>query len=136
VSHVVVANGDSFTLGQTTFRVVAPDADDRQTLRLPRRETASLVFRASTRELLDGEGTLIAQFSEQEARAVQMLIARYPDAASHRDLGLAIWEGLGYDQYLLHRLMQRVRQRAGAERRLVENVRGAGYRLRLPIGQV
>ena len=128
-------SGDLCMVGNTTLRVVGTEAADTQeTLRLAGRPSAPmLLLRASTRELVDPEGTLVAQFSTAEFLAFQKLAQRHPDAANHQELGAAVWGGLGFDQYQLHRLMQRLRQRLGESGGILENVRGAGYRLRLNV---
>lgn len=126
-STVTLSEGDVFVLGKTAFRVGRAAADT--TTLILRTPTARLLLRRSTRELLDHEGTLIAQFSVAEFAAFEATAARYPDAASHAEVAQAVWGSLGYDQYQIHRLMQRVRQRLGDAGDLLENVRGAGYRL-------
>lgn len=125
-------DGGVFLVGQTTLRVERVLRDDRSTLiYLP--DVVTLTLRRSTRELVDHEGTLVARFSTSEEAIVETLAARYPDAARHDELAAAVWGDLGYDQYLIHRLLQRVRGRLGDRADLLENVRGAGYRLRAPI---
>ena len=76
---------------------------------------------------------VVARFAPAEFAAVELLASLEPEAASHGDLGRVIWGGIGFDQYQIHRLMQRIRQRLGSEAGLLENVRGAGYRLTAPI---
>lgn len=135
VAAASLDSGDLCMVGNTTLRVVGAEAADTQeTLRLAGRPSAPmLLLRASTRELVDPEGTLVAQFSTAEFLAFQKLAQRHPDAANHQELGAAVWGGLGFDQYQLHRLMQRLRQRLGESGGILENVRGAGYRLRLNV---
>jgi len=131
---VTVGDGGVFTIGETDFRVRARSEAEEETQRLPTRPTRpKLVLRASTRELVDGEGTLLAQFSQLEFLAFQVLASKYPDAVSHDQLGRAVWAGMGFDQYQLHRLLQRIRQRLGDAAPLLENVRGSGYRVRSAI---
>jgi len=52
-------------------------------------------------------------------------VARYPDAADHSTIACAIWGEPDYPRYLIHRLMQRLRDRLGELRRPIENVRGS-----------
>lgn len=130
-ASVKLGEGDVFVLGRTAFIVRRVHGDE--TTQLLRDEGKRFHLRASTRELLDHEGTLIAQFSASEFAALDATVRRYPDAASHSDIARAVWGELGYDPYQIHRLMQRVRQRLGNASHLLENVRGAGYRLSAPI---
>ena len=127
--------GDLCMVGNTTFRVVGNStADTEETLRIAGRTTAPmLLLRASTRELVDAQGTLVAQFSSAEFLAFHELAKKHPDAANHQQLGAAVWGGMGFDQYQLHRLMQRLRQRLGDSGGILENVRGTGYRLRIAV---
>jgi Inner membrane component of T3SS, cytoplasmic domain/Transcriptional regulatory protein, C terminal len=127
-----VRSGEVFVVGQTAITARGMAAgEDEPTLRVRRTESpARLVLRPSTRQLVDHEGTLIAQFSASEFLAFAALVRRHPDAASHHELGMAVWGAGGWDQYQLHRLLQRIRQRLGDASHLLENVRGAGYRLR------
>lgn len=123
-------------VGNTTFRVLGPNhSTTEETLRFAPEPLAGLVLRASTRELWQCE-TTIAQFSVSEFLAFEAIARRHPDAASHLELGDAVWGGMGYDQYQLHRLVQRVRQRMGDLGNVLENVRGAGYRLRVAVAIV
>lgn len=127
VEVATLASGDAWIVGHTTLRVVA--ADDRgcdTTLKLDARTT-------STRELVGPNGMPLLQFSPSECLAFEVLARKFPDAASHAELGSHIWGGLGYDQYQLHRLMQRIRQRLGSNGEVLENVRGAGYHLSVAV---
>ena len=130
-----VRPGQTFSLGNTTLRVLrSSDVEEAPTMRVARQSApARLVLRRSTRELVDRDGTLVAQFSPSEFAAFAAIVRRHPDAADHDDLGLAVWGGLGFEQYQLHRLLQRVRARLGDAGNLLENVRGAGYRLRAAV---
>jgi DNA-binding response OmpR family regulator len=83
--------------------------------------------------MLAPDGTVIAQLSASEEAALYEIAIRYPDAADHDAIGQAIWGKDAYDRYLIHRLVQRLRDRMGDSSDLIENVRGAGYRLRSPI---
>jgi DNA-binding response OmpR family regulator len=123
--------GEPFLVGGTAFKLVRGAGDD--TTLVLRRSREQLVLHRSTRELVDMAGVVIARFSPDEFAAVELLASVEPEAASHADLGRAIWEGIGFDQYQIHRLMQRVRQRLGDHAGLLENVRGAGYRLTAPV---
>lgn len=131
VEAATLAPGDVWQVGNTTMRVAAVRrAEDETTLRLeggPARP--SMVLRRSTRELIGPSGSPILRFSPSEGVAFEVLARKFPDAASHNELGKAIWSGMGYDQYQLHRLMQRIRQRLGSDGDILENVRGSGYRL-------
>ena len=131
VEVTYLESGEAFLVGRTTLRAVRA-SDDEVTLVLTT-DPRLLVLHRSTRELVDFEGTLIARFSTAEFAAVELLALRHPEAASHADLGRAIWGDIGYDQYQIHRLMQRVRQRLGDGAGLLENVRAAGYRLTAPV---
>jgi DNA-binding response OmpR family regulator len=125
-----LGSGDTFVIGRTRLQVyfgVAAATDDTRMLPQEGRE---LVLRRSTRELVDSEGTLIAQFSSAEFAAFEAVARKHPDAAHHSELGRAVWGELGYDQYQIHRLLQRIRQRLGDRAELLQNVRGAGYRLK------
>ena len=121
----VEADG-AFTVGRTVFRVLRGSPDEATLILDPRARRFAL--RQSTRELLDPDGSVVARFSTAEYAIVEALARRHPDAASNDELGRAVYGDMGYDQYLIHRLIQRVRQRAG-DGTLIENVRGAGYRL-------
>ena len=132
LQSVVIAEPGSFIVGQTTvsLRPVAPTED---TTLLLGRSPGQLSFRRSTRELFAPDGTLIAQLSTAEGSALCQIAARYPDAADHDSIGQAIWGEGCYDRYLIHRLVQRLRDRMGDYAAQLENVRGAGYRLRAPL---
>lgn len=134
VTTATLGHGEAFTVGRTTFRLWHSPEAGEETLRLePVNAAPALILRSSTRELVDYEGTLVAQFSASEYLAFAELARRFPDAANHRQLGLAVWGGDGFDQYQLHRLLQRIRHRLGDAGSLLENVRGAGYRLRAAV---
>jgi DNA-binding response OmpR family regulator len=79
---------------------------------------------------------LIAQFSTSEAAALVVIASQFPDAADHARIARAIWGEPDYPRYLIHRLVQRLRDRMGDYGHLIENVRGAGYRLRGPINLI
>jgi DNA-binding winged helix-turn-helix (wHTH) protein len=134
VDAAYLRDGQSFTVGDTQFRVRRTGllADDR-TLKRERSPAEGLILRLSTREITEPDGTLLARLSEAECRILAVLARRHPDAASHEELAEAVWEGRGYDRYLIHRLVQRVRQRLGAEAGGIESVRGSGYRVKNPI---
>jgi DNA-binding winged helix-turn-helix (wHTH) protein len=126
-------DGGAFTVGQTVLRVRRSEAlESDATLRLEH-EAPALTLRRSTRELVNRQGVVVAALSESEGAALAALALSYPDAASHEDLGRAVWGDLGYDRYQIHRLLTRLRQRLGDQAELLENVRGAGYRLTGPI---
>jgi DNA-binding response OmpR family regulator len=133
VDAAMLAPGEAFIVGQTTVRVrrVVGNEDD-ETLPLGQDHTL-LTLRRSTRELVTCDGALIAQFSASEFSVFELLARCYPDAASHARVGEAVWRDVGYDQYQIHRLIQRIRRRLGDWEGLLENVRGAGYRLRRPV---
>jgi hypothetical protein len=120
----------SFTVGETTIALLA--ADDEEATRLLERP-AGLRYRRSTRELFGPDGSVVAQFSAQEGAAFAAVVSAYPDAASTAQISTAVWGEPDYESYLIHRLFQRIRRRIGDHAELVENVRGAGYRLRSPI---
>lgn len=122
----------SFSIGQTTVQLRPVSSTEDTTLHLDR-ATPTLTFRRSTRELLSADGTLIAQLSVSEAMALEAIATRYPDAADHATLAQAIWGEPDYPRYLIHRLVQRLRDRLGDFGDLIQNVRGAGYRLRGPM---
>jgi len=120
-------------VGNTAIRVVGPTrANEADTLKLVAPVDSGLVLRRATRELLDGE-IAVARFSAAEFAAVEVIAQRYPGTATHSELGTAIWDGMGYDHYQIHRLMQRVRQRMGVLGSALENVRGLGYRLQVAV---
>jgi hypothetical protein len=130
--RVFLTEPGSFRIGETTIglRPVSPNEDT--TLHLTQRRPA-LTLRHSTRELLDPDGTVIAQLSVSEETALYEMAIKYPDAVDHDTLGRAIWGKDGFDRYLIHRVVQRLRDRMGDSGDLIENVRGAGYRLRAPL---
>jgi hypothetical protein len=129
---VLLQEAGAFRIGETTIalRPVSPNEDS--TLHLSQRRPA-LILRRSTRELMAPDGTVIAQLSASEEAALYEIAIRYPDAADHDTLGRAIWGKDAFDRYLIHRLVQRLRERMGDCGDLIENVRGAGYRLRAPV---
>jgi pSer/pThr/pTyr-binding forkhead associated (FHA) protein len=122
----------TFSVGETTIALLTVANDDEAT-RVLERPSAGLRYRRSTRELLGAEGTVVAQFSAQEGAAFGAIVAAYPDAAATARISTAVWGEPDYESYLIHRLVQRIRRRMGDLADLVENVRGAGYRLRSPI---
>jgi hypothetical protein len=122
----------SFLIGQTIVQLRPLSANDETTLHLSR-ATPMLTFRRSTRELLSADGTVIAQLSTSEAAALEAMVAQFPDAADHATLARAIWGEADYPRYLIHRLIQRLRERLGDFGDQIENVRGTGYRVRAPI---
>ena len=123
-----LGNGDAWMVGNTVMRVVvAGRSDEDTTLRL-QGARPSFVLRCSTRELI-APGGRVLQFSPSEFQAFEVLARCYPDAAGHNQLGAAVWAGLGFDQYQLHRLMQLIRRRVAEHGELVKAVRGSGYRL-------
>ena len=130
-SETTLASGSSFAIGNSLLRVLSAGAvSDAPTLKLTRRLSGSqYILRPSTRELVHPDGTLVAQFSAAEYAAFAALVRKHPDAASHYELGRAVWGDVGFDQYQLHRLLQRIRQRLGDAGTILENVRGAGYRV-------
>jgi Transcriptional regulatory protein, C terminal len=124
--------GESFTVGSTEFRLAQAEAE-AETLKVSA-PSGDLVFQTSSRELFDAAGGLIARLSSMEARAFLPVVRARPDIATHRQIGAAVWGGEhAYDQYMVHRLMQRLRSRLGAVGPSLENVRGAGYRFDLPV---
>lgn len=126
-----LGRNDSFVVGQTriTLRALGPGSDVTVVLSRPR----ALTLRASSRELLDPNGRVLHRFSAAEYAAFSSLAHAYPEAADHGSIARAVWGDYPSDRYLLHRLLQRVRQRLGSDADLVENVRGGGYRLREPV---
>ncbi|MGA3057385.1 MAG: FHA domain-containing protein [Candidatus Limnocylindrales bacterium] len=122
----------SFSIGQTTVQLRPASVTQDTTLHMSR-TTPTLTLRRSTRELLSADGTLIAQLSMSEAAALEAIVTRFPDAADHATISRAIWGEPDYPRYLIHRLIQRLRDRMGDFADLIENVRGAGYRLRGPM---
>ncbi len=126
-----VRAGQSFTLGSTTFHIVSGPRPDEDTKDF--RSGTSPVFRRSVRELTSPEGMLIAQFSQGEATAFMVLATAYPNAASHDQVGDAVWGRDAYDRYQVHRLVQRVRVRMGEWGGSLSNVRGSGYRMSIQV---
>jgi hypothetical protein len=136
-----------FTIGETTFTLTTTgDADEATRLlarpspgardgKAPGASDAALRFsyRRSTRELFGPDGSLIAQFSPQEGATFGAIVDSYPDAASTARISTAVWSEPGYETYLIHRILQRIRRRMGDHAAVIENVRGAGYRSREPI---
>jgi len=133
-SRVALDEGDVFILGKTSFR--EHRGGDEHTTILLKDTNARFALRRSTRELLDHEATLIAKLSVSEYAAFERVASSFPDAASYDDIAQAVWRGLGYDPYQIHRLMQRIRQRLGNNSYLLANVRGAGYRVTEPVGRL
>jgi hypothetical protein len=126
---VLFPRAGAFTIGETSIQLRPARATQDTTLHLSR-TTPALHFRSSTRELLAFDGTVISQFSPQEAAALEAIVASYPDAAAARAISTAVWGEPDYEAYLIHRLIQRVRGRMGDFADYIENVRGSGYRLR------
>jgi DNA-binding response OmpR family regulator len=122
----------SFVVGGTSVDVRPITASDETTLYLIR-STPALTLRRSTRELLAPDATVIVQLSTHEAAALDAIASKYPDAADHDTIATATWGEPDYPRYLIHRLIQRLRERLGEYADIVENVRGAGYRLRSPL---
>lgn len=122
----------TFSIGQTVVELRPASAAQDTTLPLSR-TTPTLVFRRSTRELYSPDGTLIAQLSVSESAALETIACRFPDVADHATLAKAIWGEPDYPHYLIHRLVQRLRDRMGDSAGLIDNVRGAGYRLLGPM---
>lgn len=133
--HVVTHSPQAFDVGKTAFQLVATMPVSSETTLTLTRHT-QLALRASTRELLERSGGVVAQFAASEFAAFACITRKYPDAANHRELGQAVWGDVGYDQYQIHRLMQRIRQRLGPFAEFLENVRGEGYRFHLPIEEL
>jgi hypothetical protein len=129
---LVTRSPQAFEVGKTAFQVIsiAPTLSET-TLVLTR--TTHLGLRGSTRELFERPGGVVAQFSASEYAAFAAIVRKYPGAANHREVGQAVWGDVGYDQYQIHRLMQRIRQRIGTYAEFLENVRGEGYRFHLPV---
>jgi predicted component of type VI protein secretion system len=132
VATAWLSSGASFTVGRTPLmvRLAGPSADTTWILRDTR---PGLSLRRSTRELIGRGGEVIVRFSAAESAALAAVAGRHPDAADHAEIGHAVWGEYPFDQYQIHRLFQRIRQRLGPRADLIENVRGAGYRLRDPI---
>ncbi len=133
VKRARLAAGDRITLGTTAIWVRGPGSLAEATTRTLHPSASNLTYRPSTRELLNRDGGILAAFSPNEAAAFEALARVSPDALSHEEIGFAVWEGDGFDQYQIHRLIQRVRRRLGAHAGLVQNVRGSGYGLAEPI---
>jgi two-component system phosphate regulon response regulator PhoB len=131
----VFREAGSFSIGQSIISLRPISVAEDTTLHLSR-TTPTLTLRRSTRELLSEDGTLIAQFSTSEAAALVVIASQFPDAADHARIARAIWGEPDYPRYLIHRLVQRLRDRMGDYGHLIENVRGAGYRLRGPINLI
>jgi hypothetical protein len=131
----VFRESGSFSIGQSIISLRPISVAEDTTLHLSR-TTPTLTLRRSTRELLSEDGTLIAQFSTSEAAALVVIASQFPDAADHARIARAIWGEPDYPRYLIHRLVQRLRDRMGDYGHLIENVRGAGYRLRGPINLI
>jgi hypothetical protein len=132
MENVFFAKAASFVVGGTTVTLRTISAADETTLYMTRSAPA-LTLRRSTRELLAPNGSVIVQLSAYEAAALGAIASKYPDAADHDTIARATWGEPDYPRYLIHRLMQRLRDRLGDSADLVENVRGAGYRLRSPL---
>ena len=129
---IVFKHAGMFVIGETTVHLRPASATQDTTLQLSR-TTPTLTLRRSTRELFAPDGTLTTQFSAQEAAALGAIAESFPDAADTDRISSAVWGEPDYDAVLIYRLMQRVRGRMGDFAHLVENVRGAGYRLRGPM---
>jgi hypothetical protein len=129
---VIFKRAGAFVIGETTIHLRPASATQDTTLQLSRTAPV-LVLRRSTRELSALDGTLIAQFSAQELAALWAIAESFPDVAKTTTISTAVWGEPDYDTVLIYRLMQRVRGRMGDFATLVENVRGAGYRLRGPM---
>ena len=127
----VFRDAGSFSIGRTIVQL-HHGADEDSTLHMSR-VIATLTFRRSTRELFSPDGTLIAQLAPAEGAALEAIAARYPDAADHATISQAIWGEPDHERYLIHRIVQRLRERLGDFGDLIENVRGAGYRLKGPL---
>lgn len=128
---VLFRQAGAFSIGRTTVQIHKGDAEG-STLHLSR-VPVSLAFRRSTRELFSLDGTLIAQLAPAEGAILEAIAGRYPDAADHATISTAIWGEPDHERYLIHRLVQRLRERLGIHGDLIENVRGAGYRLKGPL---
>ena len=121
--------GSSFTVGETPIFVHIGRSEGDTTWIL-RGDVSRLALRKSTRELADADGRIITRFSTLECAAFACLAECHPDAADHARIGRAVWGEYPFDQYQIHRLLQRIRERLGDQGDLIENVRGAGYRVR------
>ena len=133
--HVVTRSPQAFEVGKTAFQVIATAPTLSETT-LTLTHATHLALRGSTRELIERTGGVVAQFSASEYAAFSAITRKYPDAANHRELGQAVWGDIGYDQYQIHRLLQRIRQRIGPFAEFLENVRGEGYRFHLPVEEL
>jgi hypothetical protein len=131
VETAFLSRGASFTVGRTPVMVRFEGRTGDTTWFL--RDKSSLSLRRSTRELIGSDGEVLVRFSNAESAALAAVARRHPDAADHAEIGQAVWGEYPFDQYQIHRLFQRIRQRLGARAEMIENVRGAGYRLREPI---
>jgi DNA-binding response OmpR family regulator len=129
---VVFRQAGSFSIGRTILQLRPSSWTEDTTLSMSR-AIPLLTFRRSTRELLVADGTVVTQLSALEAAALEAIVARYPDCADHATMARAIWGEADYPRYLIHRLVQRLRDRLGDFGEMIENVRGAGYRLRGPV---
>ena len=129
---VIFKRAGAFVIGETTIHLRPASATQDTTLQLSR-TAPTLILRRSTRELFALDGTLVAQFSAQEAAALCAIAESFPDVADTARISTAVWGEPDYDTVLIYRLMQRVRGRMGDFATLVENVRGAGYRLTGPM---
>lgn len=135
-AQAVIDDGaTNIDVGKTSFVIVAPRGRSTDTTLKLTRQTV-LTLRASTRELSESSRGVVAQFPAAEFAAFAAITRRYPDAANHRELGRAVWGDFGYDQYQIHRLIQRLRQRLGPLSEFLENVRGEGYRFHLPVEHI
>jgi hypothetical protein len=132
VKTASLSEGASFTVGRTPLRVRFEGRTGDTTWFL-RDTQSSLRLRRSTRELIGRDDEVLVRFSNAESAALAAVAGRHPDAADHAEIGHAVWGEYPFDQYQIHRLFQRIRQRLGARGDMIENVRGAGYRLREPI---
>lgn len=129
---VVFRQAGSFSIGQTVVQLRPVSAADDATLQMSH-TTPTLTLRRSTRELLSADGTLLAQLSASEAATLDVIASRFPNAADQSAIARAISDNPDYPSYLIHRLVQRLRDRMGDYGHVIENVRGAGYRLRGPL---
>lgn len=127
-----VRAGDCFAVGSTEFRVVFAEPG-AETLKIGQAPLSELCFRMASRELYSPAGELIARLSSLEALAFLPVVRAHPNIASHEAVGESVWGRDAWDQYQVHRLMQRLRARLGEAGEHLENVRGAGYRFGLPV---
>jgi hypothetical protein len=128
----VMRGTSSFSIGRTLIQLRQGGGAEDSTLHMSQARP-TLTFRRSTRELFAPDGTLVAQLAPLEGSALETIAARFPDAADHVTLSLALWGEPDHERYLIHRMVQRLRDRLGDYGDLIENVRGAGYRLKGPI---